>query len=66
MVTTPLLAIEDGPLRPEQLAAAVGGHDEANRSASGHAGAVATFLWLVRNHNAGRLVRYGASAFKSR
>ena len=57
MVITPLLAIEREPLRLERLAAAVGGHDDANHSASrGQAGAVVTFLGLVRNHNAGRRV----------
>ena len=51
---TPLLAIGPGPLTLEPLIAAV--CDRA--AASGSDGAVATFLGLVRNHNAGRSVRY--------
>jgi molybdopterin synthase catalytic subunit len=48
-VTTPLLSIGAEPLRLEALLSAVGG--------GGH-GAVVSFLGLVRNHNAGRRVRY--------
>ena len=50
----PLLAIGPGPLALEPLIAAV--CDRA--AASGSDGAVAAFLGLVRNHNAGRSVRY--------
>ena len=51
---TPLLAIGPEPLELEQIAAllASGGADP------GADGAVVTFLGLVRNHNAGRSVRY--------
>src|SRR4029453_13150048 len=51
---TPLLAIGPEPLELEQIAAllASGGADP------GADGAVVTFLGLVRNHNAGRGVRY--------
>src|SRR4029453_16593285 len=51
---TPLLAIGPEPLELEQIAAllASGGADP------GADGAVVTFLGLVRNHNAGRRVRY--------
>ena len=51
----PLLAIGAEPLALEPLVAEVSrraGHD------NGSDGAVATFLGLVRNHNAGRRVRY--------
>jgi len=48
-VTTPLLSIGAEPLRLDALVSAVGG--------DGH-GAVVSFLGLVRNHNAGRRVRY--------
>jgi molybdopterin synthase catalytic subunit len=51
---TPHLAIGPGPLTLEPLIAAV--CDRA--AATGSDGAVATFLGLVRNHNAGRSVRY--------
>jgi molybdopterin synthase catalytic subunit len=50
----PLLAIGPGPLALEPLIAAVC----ARGVAAGSDGAVATFLGLVRNHNAGRSVRY--------
>ena len=53
-VVTPLLAIGPGPLALEPLIAAVC----ARGAATGSDGAVATFLGLVRNHNAGRSVRY--------
>jgi molybdopterin synthase catalytic subunit len=51
---TPLLAIGPEPLELEQISAllASGGTDP------GADGAVVTFLGLVRNHNAGRSVRY--------
>ena len=48
-MTIPLLAIGVEPLRIDHLAAAISG---------GKAGAVVTFVGLVRNHNAGRSVRY--------
>jgi molybdopterin synthase catalytic subunit len=51
-VSIPLLAIGRGPLSIETLAAALA------RSTPGSDGAVVTFLGLVRNHNAGRSVRY--------
>jgi molybdopterin synthase catalytic subunit len=51
---TPLLAIGPGPLALEPLIAAVCDRGPA----AGSDGAVATFLGLVRNHNAGRSVRY--------
>lgn len=51
---TPLLAIGPGPLALEPLITAVC----ARGAAAGSDGAVATFLGLVRNHNAGRSVRY--------
>jgi molybdopterin synthase catalytic subunit len=50
MVTTPLLAIGREALQLERLVSGVGGH--------GGDGGVVTFLGLVRNHNAGRGVRY--------
>jgi molybdopterin synthase catalytic subunit len=50
----PLLAIGSGPLSLEPLVAAVADVDEAG----GRHGAVATFLGLVRSHNAGRAVRH--------
>jgi molybdopterin synthase catalytic subunit len=50
----PLLAIGSEPLALEPLIAAVDGNAEAD----GRHGAVATFLGLVRSHNAGRAVRY--------
>jgi molybdopterin synthase catalytic subunit len=48
-VHAPLLAIGPHPLAIEPLAAQIAG---------GSDGAVVTFLGLVRNHNAGRSVRY--------
>jgi molybdopterin synthase catalytic subunit len=51
---TPLLAIGPAPLALEPLVAAVC----ARPRGAGGDGAVATFLGLVRNHNAGRSVRY--------
>jgi molybdopterin synthase catalytic subunit len=54
-VTTPLLAIARKPLQLERLAAAVSAPADG---APGTDGAVVTFLGLVRNHNAGRRVRY--------
>jgi molybdopterin synthase catalytic subunit len=53
-VVTPLLAIGPGPLALEPLIDAVC----ARGATAGSDGAVATFLGLVRNHNAGRSVRY--------
>ena len=50
-MTTPLLAIGREPLQLERLVSAV----SAERGADG---AVASFLGVVRNHNAGRRVRY--------
>ena len=50
----PLLAIGPAPLALEPLVAEVSRRAEA----PGSDGAVATFLGLVRNHNAGRSVRY--------
>ncbi len=52
---TPLLAIGTEPLVLERLIGVVSDADPARR---GTDGAVATFLGLVRNHNAGRHVRY--------
>jgi molybdopterin synthase catalytic subunit len=49
----PLLAIGADPLDLGQIVALLGSHAEA-----GVDGAVVTFLGLVRNHNAGRSVRY--------
>ena len=49
-MTTPLLAIGPSPLELDKLVAAV------TAGAEGSAGAVVTFLGLVRNHNAGRQV----------
>jgi len=54
-VTTPLLAIGREPLDLAPLVAAV---SLRTAEAAGAAGAVATFLGLVRNHNLGRKVRY--------
>ena len=51
----PLLAIGSAPLTLESLVAAV---TARTSGASGSDGAVATFLGVVRNHNAGRSVRY--------
>jgi molybdopterin synthase catalytic subunit len=51
---TPLLAIGPAPVALEPLVAAVC----ARPHGAGGDGAVATFLGLVRNHNAGRSVRY--------
>jgi MoaE-MoaD fusion protein len=53
-VTVPLLAIGADPLAIEPLVTAVRERGEA----TGSDGAVAIFLGLVRNHNAGRQVRY--------
>lgn len=50
----PLLAIGPDPLVLDPLIAAVG-HEGSD---AGAYGAVATFLGLVRNHNAGRRVQY--------
>ena len=50
-VTLPLLAIGPDPLDLQRLVSALGDGD-------GRDGAVVTFLGLVRNHNAGRSVRY--------
>ena len=52
-MNTPLLAIGPAPLAIEALARAVTTGD-----AAGANGAVVTFLGLVRDHNAGRRVRY--------
>ena len=49
MVTTSLLSIGVEPLRVDGLVSAVSGEGD---------GAVVSFLGLVRNHNAGRRVRY--------
>ena len=54
-MSTPLLAIGDAPLALEPLVAAGTGGDQHPVGANG---AIATFLGLVRNHNAGRGVRY--------
>ena len=54
-MSTPLLAIGPESLTLEGLVAAVS--ERAGRR-GGPDGAVATFLGLVRNHNAGRRVRY--------
>lgn len=51
----PLLALGPEPLALEPLIAAVGGRAG---SAAGTDGAVAAFVGVVRNHNAGRSVRY--------
>src|SRR5712692_5030497 len=51
----PLLGSGRGPLQLEALAEAVGARAG---EAAGTDGAVVTFLGLVRNHNAGRRVRY--------
>ena len=52
---TPLLAIGSAPLDLEPLVAAVSERPGDGRGADG---AVAVFLGLVRNHNAGRSVSY--------
>ena len=54
-VDVPLLSIGPAPLAIEPLVAAVS--PRAGEAAGGD-GAVATFLGLVRNHNAGRRVRF--------
>jgi len=54
-VTLPLLRIGPEPLALEALAAALAAGAGADAGADG---AVVTFLGLVRNHNAGRSVRY--------
>ncbi len=51
----PLLAIGPEPLQLDQLIAAL---HEGVEGRGGADGAVVTFLGLVRNHNAGRRVRY--------
>ena len=51
-MTIPLFAIGSAPLQLDRLVAAVTG------AAAGSDGAVVSFLGLVRNHNAGRQVRY--------
>ena len=51
---TALFAIGPEPLELERIAAALA----ANGAEPGADGAVVTFLGLVRNHNAGRSVRY--------
>jgi molybdopterin synthase catalytic subunit len=53
-VTLPFLEIGRQPLDLGRLIAAV----SADGGSGGDAGAVVTFLGLVRNHNAGRRVRY--------
>jgi molybdopterin synthase catalytic subunit len=55
VVDTPLVAIGRDALDLDSLAAAV---TTEPSTSSGHAGAVVTFLGVVRNHNAGRRVRY--------
>jgi len=52
---TPLLAIGPAPLELERIAAAL---DASAGPNGGAAGAVVTFLGLVRNHNLGQRVRY--------
>ena len=54
-MTLPLLRIGPEPLALEPLAAALAGSGGTDPGAEG---AVVTFLGLVRNHNAGRSVRY--------
>lgn len=54
-MSTPPLAVGTEPLTIEPLIRAVTEEDVARR---GSEGAVVTFLGLVRNHNAGRQVRY--------
>lgn len=51
-MSVPLLAIGANPLDVPAVVSAVGGGEP------GRDGAVVTFLGLVRNHNAGRRVRY--------
>jgi molybdopterin synthase catalytic subunit len=53
-VSTPLVWIGTAPLVMDSLVAAV----TARGPATGSDGAVATFLGLVRNHNAGRVVQH--------
>jgi molybdopterin synthase catalytic subunit len=53
-VSLPLFAVGPEPLDPAALASALG----ASGADAGADGAVVTFLGLVRNHNAGRSVRY--------
>ena len=57
VVDAPLVAIGRDALDLDGLAAAVTAGPEPSTS-SGQAGAVVTFLGVVRNHNAGRRVRY--------
>ncbi len=52
---TPLLRIGPEPLDLEAITAALTAHEGGDAGADG---AVITFLGLVRNHNAGRSVRY--------
>jgi molybdopterin synthase catalytic subunit len=54
-VTAPLLRIGPDPLELARIAAAL---DAAAGVEAGADGAVVTFVGLVRNHNAGRRVRY--------
>ena len=55
-VRTPLLSIGPAPLALEPLVSAVA--SESDGPSSGTAGAITTFLGLVRNHNQGRRVQY--------
>ena len=56
VVDTPFVRIARDVLDLDGLAAAVTGAEAS--TSSGQAGAVVTFLGVVRNHNAGRRVRY--------
>src|SRR5947209_14882536 len=56
VVDTPFVRIGRDVLDLDGLAAAVTGAEAS--TSSGQAGAVVTFLGVVRNHNAGRRVRY--------
>ena len=55
-VKAPLLAIGPAPLALEPLVSAVTA--ESDDARFGNAGAIVTFLGLVRNHNQGRRVQY--------
>ena len=55
IVTLPLLWIGAEPLELDRIAASL---ETSAGDAAGADGAVVTFLGLVRNHNAGRRVRY--------
>ena len=55
---TALLTIGTQPLSLDPLVAQVTARSSASAGETGSDGAVATFLGLVRNHNAGRRVRY--------